>query len=136
MEDDYQTLLNRALKDIPEKDIGGKRFELPSPTIRTSGNKTLILNFTEISSKLNRDSKEVLKFMVRELATAGNVEDQRAIFQGKFSEVTIHRLLDIYTNRYVICPICKGPDTKVIKENKFNFLLCEACGAKSSIVEV
>jgi translation initiation factor 2 subunit 2 len=136
MEDEYQTLLNRALQDIPKKDIRGKRFEVPSPSIRTSGNKTLILNFTEISSRLNRDSKEVLKFMVRELATAGNVEDQRVIFQGKFSAVTIHRLLDIYTKRYVICPICKGPDTKVIKENKFKFLLCEACGAKSSIVEV
>ncbi len=136
MEDEYQALLNRALEDIPEKNVSGKRFELPSPTIRTSGKKTLILNFTEISSRLNRDSKEVLKFMVRELATAGNVEDQRVIFQGKFSAVTIHRLLDIYTKRYVICPVCRGLDTKIIKENKFNFLLCEACGAKSSIVEV
>jgi translation initiation factor 2 subunit 2 len=33
----------------------------------------------------------------------------------------------------VICPICKRPDTKIVKERRFHFLICEACGAKSSI---
>ncbi|MEM2273205.1 MAG: hypothetical protein QXX56_03185, partial [Candidatus Bathyarchaeia archaeon] len=34
---------------------------------------------------------------------------------------------------FVNCPICKRPDTKIIKEKRFNFLVCEACGAKSPV---
>jgi len=55
-------------------------------------------------------------------------------FQGRFSESTIKRLIEIYVNRFVICPICKRPDTKLSKEGKFLFLICEACGAKSSVL--
>jgi translation initiation factor 2 subunit 2 len=137
METKYNTMLDRALKKIPKKDRVSTRFELPNPITRTVGKKiTMIINFIDISTKLNRDPKHLLKFMSRELATAGSIEDTRAVFQGKFSELTVNRLVTIYTNRYVVCPICKSPDTKVLKEGKFNFLICEACGAKSSILEV
>ena len=136
METDYHALLEKAFLNMPKKEKTGKRFELPYPIIRISGHKTLILNFIEIASRLNRDPKAIIKFMVKELATAGNLEDQKVVFQGKFHGVTIKRLIDIYTKRFVICPICKGPDSKVSREGKFNFLLCEACGAKSSIIEV
>lgn len=135
MGEDYSSLLDRALKVVPKRDKGGTRFEVPNLVVHRAGNKTLVLNFLEISSRMNRDPKHLLKFMSRELATAGSLEDARAIFQGRFSEVTIRRLIDIYVKRYIICPICKGPDTKVVKEGRFHFLICEACGAKSSIIE-
>ncbi len=134
MENEYPAILDRALKNIPKRDRSSLRFELPNPITRRIGYKTLILNFMEISSKLNRDPRHILKFMSRELATAGSIEDTRVTFQGKFDYVTIKRLIDIYTKRYVTCPICKSPDTRVVKEDKFNFLICEACGAKASIV--
>ncbi|MCD6263176.1 translation initiation factor IF-2, partial [Candidatus Bathyarchaeota archaeon] len=38
-----------------------------------------------------------------------------------------------YTKRYVICPVCKRPDTRIVKEKRLAFLVCEACGARSSI---
>jgi translation initiation factor 2 subunit 2 len=136
LENTYNTLLDRALQKIPKKDRGSVRFELPHPITHRVGNKTIIINFVDITSKLNRDPRHILKFMSREMATAGSLEDTRAIFQGKFSELTVNRLITIYTNRYVVCPICKSPDSRVSKEGKFNFLICEACGAKSSIVEV
>lgn len=135
MGEDYSSLLDRALKAVPKRDREAMRFEVPNPIVHRAGNKTLVLNFLEISSKMNRDPKHLLKFMSRELATAGSLEDVRATFQGRFSEITIRRLIDIYVKRYIICPICKGPDTKVVKEGRFHFLVCEACGAKSSIVE-
>ncbi|MEM3439613.1 MAG: hypothetical protein QXG32_01685 [Candidatus Bathyarchaeia archaeon] len=33
-----------------------------------------------------------------------------------------------------MCPICKMPDTKLLKEKRLTFLICEACGAKSSVI--
>ena len=38
-----------------------------------------------------------------------------------------------YLKDYVECPTCQSPDTKVEKENRISFLICEACGAKSTI---
>jgi translation initiation factor 2 subunit 2 len=42
-------------------------------------------------------------------------------------------LFEIYVKDYLECPTCKSPDTKIEKENRISFLVCEACGAKSSL---
>jgi translation initiation factor 2 subunit 2 len=42
-------------------------------------------------------------------------------------------LIDRYIKDYVICPVCGSPDTRTEKNKKLGFLLCEACGARSSI---
>ena len=67
------------------------------------------------------------------MATAASMDGGRAIFQGKFNENSIAQLLNVYCNKYVVCQICKRPDTNVKKEGRFLFLICEACGAKSSV---
>jgi len=38
-----------------------------------------------------------------------------------------------YVRDYVICPVCQSPDTRTEKVKKLGFLVCEACGARSSI---
>jgi translation initiation factor 2 subunit 2 len=68
------------------------------------------------------------------LATAASLDGTRAIFQGRFDVATVTRLLNIYAKRFVVCPICSRPDTKVEKEGRYLFLRCEACGARSSIL--
>jgi translation initiation factor 2 subunit 2 len=132
---DYSALLERALRAVPKRDRAAKRFEVPNPVVNRVGNKTMVLNFQEVASRMNRDPRHLVKFMSKELATAGSLEDGKASFQGRFSDVTIKRLIDIYVKRYVTCPVCKGPDTNIVKEGRFSFLVCEACGARSSIVE-
>jgi translation initiation factor 2 subunit 2 len=67
------------------------------------------------------------------MATAGSMDNARAIFQGKFKVDTLNRLIELYSEVYVVCPVCKRPDTKIVKEKRFSFLSCDACGAKSSI---
>jgi translation initiation factor 2 subunit 2 len=134
MSTEYQKLLDRALEKIPKKKGSGERFELPSPQITGTKTRTWIANFKEICDYISRDSHHVLKFLTRELATAATVEDSRAIFKGRFGRESIRRLLDIYIGRYVTCPICGRPDTKIVKEGRFLFLDCEACGARSSIL--
>ena len=41
-----------------------------------------------------------------------------------------------YLEGYVVCPVCKRPDTKIVKEKRLSFLVCNACGAKSSIKQL
>ena len=133
MAEQYSKYLERALENIPQKMFLGERFDVPKPSCAIIGPKVIIYNFGEVCSKLNREPRQLLKFLTKEMATAAAIDGTRAIFQGKFNEQTIMRLLTTYCSRYVICPICKRPDTKIEKEDRISFLVCEACGAKSSI---
>ncbi len=136
MSGDYNKLLERAYANLPNAVGTGERFEIPKVVGIRMGRRTIIQNFGDISSRLNRDPHHLLKFLSRELATAASVDGARAIFQGRFDVATVTRLLNIYAQRYVICPICNRPDTKIEKEGRYLFLRCEACGAKSSILQV
>jgi translation initiation factor 2 subunit 2 len=136
MTEDYAKLLERAYEKLPKASGTGERFEIPKVVGIRMGRRTIIQNFGDISSKMNRDPHHLLKFLTGEMATAGSLDGARAIFQGRFDVQTVTRLLTIYAQRYVICPICNRPDTKVEKEGRYMFLRCEACGARSSILPV
>jgi translation initiation factor 2 subunit 2 len=69
------------------------------------------------------------------MATLPRFDGTRAIFQGRFRTDSIRNLLDVYAKKYVICPVCKRPDTRIEREKRLFFLQCEACGARSSIGE-
>jgi translation initiation factor 2 subunit 2 len=134
LNEDYTKLLERAYSNLPKTVGTGERFEIPKVVGIRMGRRTIVQNFGDISSVMNRDPHHLLKFLSRELATAASMDGSRAIFQGKFDVGTVTRLLNIYAQRYVICPICNRPDTKIEKEGRYLFLRCEACGAKSSIL--
>lgn len=130
---DYEALLKRARSQIPE--VGSKkgRLEIPRLSHNVIGMRTIVFNFKEISHALNREPQHVLKFLSGEMATAATMQESRAIFQGKFRPDTFDRLLQRYMESFVLCPICKSPDTRIVKEKRFSFLVCDACGARSAI---
>lgn len=136
MKYDYEELLKRACSQIPE--VASKRERLELPILRHSviGMRTVIQNFAEIAEALNRDPQHLLKFLTREMATAGMLQEARAIFKGNFSREIFERLIQRYMETFVVCPVCKRPDTKIVKEKRLSFLVCAACGAKSSVQQI
>jgi translation initiation factor 2 subunit 2 len=133
MKSSYKELLERARSQLPEEVFKHERFEIPRVRINTIGMRTIAHNFGEISTMLNREPEHLLKFLTREMATKAHLERGRAFFQGKFRGETIDRLIERYVAEFVTCPVCKRPDTKIVKEKRFVFLVCEACGARSSV---
>jgi translation initiation factor 2 subunit 2 len=133
MKEDYEKLLKRAHSQLPPEVFEHKRFEMPSVRSGNIGMRTYVVNFKDIADALNRDPLHLLRYLSREMATAGSVDGVRAIFQGKFRSDTLNRLVQRYAEEFVICPVCKRPDTKIVKEKRFSFLSCDACGAKSSV---
>ena len=131
---DYDALLDRALSKITQSTGTGERFELPIAMVQIIGQRTIVVNFSDVVDRLNRDPHHVLKYLAKEMATAGSYESGRGYFQGRFSRETINRLISVYSNRFVICPVCHRPDTRVVREGRLSFLVCEACGARSSIL--
>jgi translation initiation factor 2 subunit 2 len=132
----YDDLLKRACEHMPEVSIKKERLELPRIQIQTVGMRTIIFNFKDIAAALDRDPQHVLKFLTREMATAATVSESRAIFQGKFRSDSFERLIQRYLESYVTCPVCKRPDTRIVKEKRLSFIVCNACGAKSSVKQL
>ncbi len=136
MKYDYDELLKRACSQMPAVSLKHERLELPRLYITTVGMRTIISNFKEVADVLNRDAQHILKFLTREMATAATFNESRAVFQGKFKQDSFERLLQRYMESFVVCPVCKRPDTRITKEKRLSFLLCNACGAKSSIKQL
>ena len=136
LEYDYESLLKRARSLIPDVALKRERLEIPRPNHAVIGMRTLIFNFKELADALDRDPQHILKFLSGEMATAATMQGARAIFQGKFPQDTLERLLKRYVEVFVLCPICKRPDTKIVREKRLSFLICKACGARSSIKQL
>ena len=132
----YEDLLKKACAQMPEVSAKHERLEMPNLYVNTVGMRTIIANFKDVADALDRDPQHILKYLTREMATAATFQDSRAIFQGKFRRDSFERLLQRYLDSYVVCPICKRPDTRIVKEKRLSFLVCNACGAKSSIKQL
>ncbi|RLG70408.1 MAG: translation initiation factor IF-2 subunit beta [Methanobacteriota archaeon] len=130
---EYEKLLDRAITALPPKIFEKRRFELPEVKLLIQGNQTVIQNLRSVANAISRDPDHLAKYLLREMATAGRVDGQRLIFQGRFTREVVEERLKRYVEEYVLCHECKKPDTKIVKEGRYHLLKCEACGARSSI---
>jgi len=131
---DYEKLLKRIEKKlIKNSKVTDGRFELPTVDVMWEGQKTYLRNFTEYPKFMRRDPSKLLQYLSKEFAVPAERVGESAMFIGKRDPDDFTRLLKIYVNDYVRCLTCQSPDTRIEKEKRIHFLLCEACGAKSTI---
>ena len=132
----YEELLERAYKNMPESVHKDVRFEVPNLVSMITGNRTFVKNFIEATKKIRREEKHVMKFLLKELGTQGYIEGQTLVLLGKFSNKMINDKFNKYVKEYVYCPICGKPDTHLVKEGRIMFIKCEACGAKNPVPNI
>lgn len=132
---DYLANLDRALKQVPEIKGSGERFVVPEPKLLTEGKTTVLENFASIVDKLNREPEHILKFLLRELGTAGKIDGSRAIFQRRLTTGVLTELINAYVKEYVTCSECGRPDTHLIKSERVLTLRCDACGAHRPVTK-
>jgi translation initiation factor 2 subunit 2 len=130
----YEKLLKRIdgerSKNSAETD---SRFELPPVDVMWEGQRTYLRNFSDFPKIMRRDSAKLLQYLSKEFAVPAERIGDSAMFVGRRDPDDFTRLLKIYVNDYIMCPTCKSPDTRTEKEKRISFLICEACGAKSTI---
>ena len=130
----YEKLLKRIdgerSKNSAETD---SRFELPPVDVMWEGQRTYLRNFSDFPKIMRRDSAKLLQYLSKEFAVPAERIGDSAMFIGRRDPDDFTRLLKIYVNEYIMCPTCKSPDTRTEKEKRISFLICEACGAKSTI---
>ena len=130
----YEKLLKRIdserSKNSAETD---SRFELPTVDVMWEGQRTYLRNFSDFPKIMRRDPAKLLQYLSKEFAVPAERIGDSAMFIGRRDPDDFTRLLKIYVNEYIMCPTCKSPDTRTEKEKRISFLICEACGAKSTI---
>jgi len=130
---DYEKLLKRIQDKVSKNKSETTRFELPLVDVMWEGQRTFLRNFSEFPKVLRRDPDKVLQYLSKEFAVPAERVGEKAIFIGKREPQDFTRLFEIYVKDYVGCPTCKSPDTRIEKEKRISFLICEACGAKSTL---
>ena len=129
----YSQLLDKLYKEVKPIEKAGERFEVPKVSGHIEGTKTIIDNFLQICGTIRRPVEHILKYMLKELATPGKIENERLILNRKLSSKLINEKLENYVNEFVLCPDCKKPDTTLIREHRITFVHCLACGSKHSV---
>ena len=131
---EYENLLKRIQDNLGDNTKEtSERFELPVVDVMWEGQKTFLRNFSEFPKILRRDPDKVLQYLSKEFAVPAERLGDKAMFIGRRAPDDFTRLFQIYVKDYLECTTCKSPDTKIVKENRISFLVCEACGAKSTL---
>lgn len=131
---EYKELLKRAREQLPQSVFEKERFEIPKVRGHLEGHKTIITNFTQISGTLRRETDHLLKYILKELATPGEVLRSGLLILGaKIPANRINDKIKQYAHEFVLCPDCGKPDTEIKKEGDFSFLKCSACGSKHAV---
>jgi translation initiation factor 2 subunit 2 len=129
----YDALLKRAKEALPQPVSSGERFQVPEADLIQEGKTTVLRNFVDITTAINRDPVQVLQYLLRELGTAGAQEERRVVFKGKVTTQQVADRVKSYIDTYVICSECGRPDTRLVKEDRVAILECDACGARRPV---
>ncbi len=129
----YDALLDKAIKELPDVLKEHSRFEKPAVDSIIQGKTTVVKNLGELAKAVGRDTDLLSKYLIKEMGTAGTHDAQFLTLKGVFRESQIQERFDAFLEEFVLCSECKRPDTKIMREERINFLVCEACGARRSI---
>tara|TARA_B100000700_G_scaffold248718_1_gene278680 strand:- start:7952 stop:8437 length:486 start_codon:yes stop_codon:yes gene_type:complete len=126
---DYESLLDRARDKIPDQISSRSRWTLPEPDVLIEGSQTILRNFSELVSMMDRDADHVYHFLQNELGTSATREKGRVLLKGRIPPRRIKERIVAYVKTYILCHQCNAPDTSFIKEDRTTLLKCQACGA-------
>ncbi|MFQ5940209.1 MAG: translation initiation factor IF-2 subunit beta [Nitrososphaerales archaeon] len=130
----YENLLKRLQNRTVRQDKkSALRIDMPNPDIIWVGNKTILRNFKDFAEFMRRDPEKVLLYLAKEFGSSAHIAGERGIFVGKKEPSKFKSLFERCLKDYVMCPVCNSPDTRIERVKRLSFLVCEACGAKSSL---
>jgi translation initiation factor 2 subunit 2 len=114
----YEEMLNEAYSKIKTVEKNSERFEIPKVQGKYEGKKTILSNFISIVNYIRREPEHFLKYLIKELATAGYLEGERLILNKKVNREKVDEKIEQYVKEFVLCKECKKPDTELVKEGK------------------
>jgi len=135
MTDDYLELLDRIKDSLKNDKVNmAPRLAVPEPEVFLTGHRTVIRNFRAIANMLDREPEKMLINIAKQLGAPATMgKEGEAIILGKKDFQAIKNTIQYYIKTNVTCTVCGSMDTKLIKERRITFIICEACGSRSPI---
>jgi translation initiation factor 2 subunit 2 len=130
---DYEKLLDTAYEKMPKDTTTQDRFQVPKVLGHVQGNRTIVSNFYQITEVLQRKPEHVMKHVLKELAAPGELSKTALIIGTKLSASRINDKIQDYVKKFILCPVCKRPDTTITKTAGVTFMVCAACGSRQAI---
>lgn len=87
-------------------------------------NKTQITNFDEVCKDIEREPKIVINFFKKKLGLNIIYKNSLVVFSNHVLANDLEKVLNEFIDKYVLCPICKLPETVFINNEKRK---CRAC---------
>lgn len=111
------------------------RYQMEAVRCQARRRKTCIVNMERISKDLNRSSLEVIKYLGQAMNSTGSYssKSKEYLLNGTHSEEAIQVKIQDYCETFVMCGICKNPETEYKVKNETIFLKCAACGSKTCV---
>lgn len=100
---------------------------------KNGSSKTIITNFLTICTELNREPKNIEKFVSSKMNSRTNIENKELLIQGDHELVVIQQIIKDYIKDYVLCKNCNNPETVIVNNKIINALSCSACGSVCEI---
>jgi translation initiation factor 2 subunit 2 len=136
----YDELVDRifGILSADRPDLAGgarKKYQMKPPKVERDGTKkTLWANFPEMCRTMHRLPDHVYSYVFAELGTTGSVDGTgRLVIKGRFQPKQIEKVVRHYIAEYVSCRTCRSPDTRLVKENRLQFIHCQTCGSRRTV---
>lgn len=133
--EEYLSMLAEARKLAPEVVRMAERFNPPEPEVVIEGRKTHVVNFKEIAEVLDRDLRLIATYLSKKLGAPYIIteKERKLILSRRIKPELVRSRLETFVNTYVVCPLCKRPDSALVKFRRGLLLKCKACGAETPV---
>ena len=122
-------LTQRAGAQMPPR-----RLLLPQPAPRRAPPQ-VVINMAEISNALNRPASLPTKFFGTELGaqTRWEADVNKCTVNGAHPQSDLQKLLNVFIDKFVLCPGCKLPETALVVRKGIVAHKCSACGSRAGV---
>ena len=90
-------------------------------------------NKKAIIDKLIQSYWMEIETVINYISNSINLDGVRADITGRFRSAEINKKIGVYVSKFVNCPECGKPDTKLVKANRLTTMTCMACGSKKPV---
>ncbi len=130
--------LDNVYDELESINMGNTKLVIPNPILEGTTTNTYWKNIKKILVTINRPPDHFLDYMNREIHTGYWISSSKSDgigMIGKISLKTITALLQNYIKKYVVCNICKSPNTVLDKNKDLRayMITCEKCKSKYTI---
>lgn len=101
------------------------RYKMNQFVVEKIKNTTEIKNLGQVAKDLDRDPSDIIKFVGKNIGSRVIIKNNCYYISKIVSADDLYKIVRQYIEKYVLCPICRLPETKLGPEG---INLCICCG--------